>query len=475
VPATLGGVPGRRVDADVAIGTYSGLWVPTVGTLTSIAFEGPGRAALTDGFYYSPSAQLGVELADPGLGPGVSYRQSAVLPDAAADPATLTPSASGPRVDPRDVPQSLVDWIQTQGVPAGGAGLTELIARLRARGYLSHALAVGGAQPPAWMAALGDYAFEPSRAGHSTDRIDALFTALLQRQDEVGADAGDALVAATGDDEQFAVAAALIADQLGFPARIVLGARLSPGDADDVPACQAGVCRGADMTAWIEVQDAATGAWTPIDVTPQHEHPIAPDLQNRRDPQNVTDVPPENAQTVLPPDSNPVERGDEQPSSDLPADLSALWAALRLGGIAALLLVVLAAPFLAILTAKLLRRRARRRAGPPADRMTGGWDEYVDAAVDHGGPMPRTETRQELAALYDPAAAGAATALATWADRSVFSAEVAGDEDGRRFWELVDAERARLRRDAGWWARMRARLSLRSFRRTLDTPRNERR
>ncbi|MEN2740190.1 transglutaminase domain-containing protein [Microbacterium sp. X-17] len=468
VPSTLAGL-GRPVTADVSIGAYSGLWVPTVGTLTSMAFDGPNRAALTDGFFYAPGAQLGVELADPGLTAGVSYRQDAVVPEAAADPATLTPPGTGPRVDPADVPQSLVDWIAAQGAPTGGAGLVELTGRLRARGYLSHALTIDQTRPPAWMGALGDYTFEPSRAGHSTDRIDALFTALLQRQNEVGANAGAALVAAPGDDEQFAVAAALIADQLGFPARIVLGARLA-GGGPDTPTCQDGVCRGADMSAWIEVQDAS-GTWTPIDVTPQHEHPIAPDLQDRRDPQNVTDVPPENAQTVLPPDSNPVERAAEQPSSDLPADLSGLWATLRIGGIAVLLLVVLAAPFLAILVAKLLRRRARRRAGPAGDRVTGGWDEYVDAAVDHGGPLPAAETRQELAALYDPAATGAGTALATWADRSVFSPVTADDAESRRFWELVDAERARLARESGWWARLRARLSLRSFRRALGAPR----
>lgn len=469
VPATLAPVPGTPVTASISIGAYTGTWVPTVGTLTAIDFDGTGRTALTDGFFYSAPAQMGVELADPGLQSGVAYRQSAIVSDAPADPAALTPPDTAPRVNPSLVPQSLRDWIEAQDAPTGGAGLAELVKRLRERGYLSHAVAIDPARPPAWVSGLGDYTFQPSRAGHSTDRVGALFTALLQRQNEVGADGGAALVAGVGDDEQFAVAAALLADQLGFPARIVLGARLSADGDGDVAACQDGACRGADMAAWIEVQDAS-GAWAPIDVTPQHERPVSPDVQQRRDPQNMTEVDPQNAQAVLPPESNPVERGEEDPQQSAPADLSGLWTALRIAGVSLLVLLVLLGPFAAVLVAKVLRRRARRRAPDPVDRVTGGWDEYVDSAVDSGGTLPRTQTRQELAALYEGVGAdagGSGIRLATWADRSVFAPDAPSDADAIAFWELVDAERERLRRGGGWWTRLRARLSLRSFRRVL--------
>jgi len=471
VPSTLAAGSAPAVSATVTIGAYRGIWVPVVGDLTGIAFDGPDRAALADGFFYAPSSRTGVELADPGLSDGVRYRVDATAD--AAEPAglaSLTPPDPAPRVDPALVPRSLLDWIEAQDAPAGGAGLAELVERLRARGYLSHALTIDESQPPAWMRDLDEDAFAPSRAGHSTDRIGALFTALLQRQSEVGATDDAALVAAAGDDEQFAVAAALVADQLGFPSRVVLGARLQPAPGDDTPACEDGACRGADMTAWIEVQDA-TGAWTPVDVTPQHAIPIAAELEQRSDPQNTTDVDPENAETVLPPDADPVDNTTTDDESDpTAAGSGALWGVVRAVGIALLALLVLLSPLLAVLVAKTLRRRARRSAPDPGDRVTGGWDEYVDAAVDHGGALPRTQTRTELAALYDAERAGTATALAAWADRAVFAPVALRDAEGDAFWELVDAERARLAAEAGWWARWRARASLRSFRRTLDAP-----
>ena len=56
-----------------------------------------------------------------------------------------------------------------------------------------------------------------------------------------------------------------------------------------------------------------------------------------------------------------------------------------------------------------------------------------------------------------------ATVLATWADRSVFDRVAPTDAESDRFWDIVDAERLRLLAQRGPWARMRARLSLRSL------------
>src|SRR5690606_6314645 len=148
-------------------------------------------------------------------------------------------------------PESLRRWVAAQDAGADGAGLEELISRLRARGYLSHALAVPAADPPAWVEALGAYAFEPSASGHSLARIDEMFDRLLAREAQVAA-SGGSLVAAVGDVEQFAVAAALIARELGFPSRVVLGVRLD--DAAGLPSCDDGECRAGDLAAWVEVQ-----------------------------------------------------------------------------------------------------------------------------------------------------------------------------------------------------------------------------
>ena len=471
VPSSLPAPDGTTPTvADVQVAAYEGIWVPTVGSVTSIAFDGGTGGDRGDGFFYNLDTRMGVALPEPGLQPGASYRQHGSIDTQRPAIADLTPARTTPQLDDALVPDSLTDWIAAQEAPDGGAGLQLLIDRLRARGLLSHALSVGAEAPPLWAADLGEYSFEPSRAGHSTDRIDRLFTALLERQNDVGGTDDTALVAAPGDDEQFAVAASMIADQLGFDSRIVLGARLAADPDGGLTACADGVCRGGDMTAWIEVQDAS-GLWVPIDVTPQHEVGMTPDVEQRRDPQNPTDVRQEIAEPVPPAEADPGDSGERE-DDDTPAetDLSALWATLRIAGVVLLSLLVLVGPFLLIAVLKALRRRSRRDAPDVVGRFTGGWDEYVDTAVDHGYPAPGTHTRTELAAQYAGAeASDRGVMLARWADRSVFDAEPPSADESERFWRIVEEERARFAEEAGRWAGLRARLSLRSLLRSART------
>ena len=79
-------------------------------------------------------------------------------------------------------------WLEEQGVGADGAGLEKAITLLRERGDPSHALHQPGHVLPAWAGELGDYSFQPSAAGHSLARIDALFRQLLDRQAAAEAD-----------------------------------------------------------------------------------------------------------------------------------------------------------------------------------------------------------------------------------------------------------------------------------------------
>ncbi|WP_460774908.1 transglutaminase domain-containing protein [Microbacterium sp. GXF7504] len=465
VPSRIDAGEGTQIEARVTVEGYRGIWVPTVGELRSLRFDGGARAALSDGFYYDAAQRTGVELADPGLTEGVDYTLTGVLTAADRDPATLEPGEDGVRMDPDLIPDSVDTWIEMQGSPTGGAGLAELIATLRARGYLSHALSVPADDPPAWISDLDGYAFEPSRAGHSTDRIDALFTELIDKQNDVASDGDALLVAAPGDDEQFAVAAAMIAERLGFAARVVVGARLATDD-DTLPVCEDGACTGGSLAAWIEVQDA-DGGWTAVDTTPQHTVPLSPDVQQRRDPQNPTEVDPQQADTVLPPEADPADSGgtDDDPAAQ--TDLAWLWATARIGGISLSVLLILALPALALLLAKLIRYRTRRSSPDPIDRVVAGWDEFVDTALDHGADLPRAATRSEVAAAL---AAGSAATLAAEADRAVFAPAPPDHGDGEAFWALVDAERERMRQESTFWGRWKARLSLRSFRERLLPP-----
>jgi len=457
LPAT-----GTTSTVRVEIGGLRGIWLPTFGSLEQVSFAGTDAASLADAFYYNASASAAVETAGGGLADGDAYTVAAAT---VAPPALASISAPGaqPQVE---IPDSVKTWVQQQDAGTGGAALQTLVDRLRQRGYLSHALSVP-AQGAAWVRELGSsYTFQPSASGHSLARIDALFAQLLARQSAVAGKggAGTSLVAGIGDDEQFAVATALVAQTLGFPARVVVGARLSTA-ADDgatgdrLAVCTGGVCTGADITAWVEVQ-SATGAWVPVDVTPQHTQGVDEAVTRQRDPENPTDVRPQTAQEVIPPDPVQKDAGGTTPQKDAGADLSGLWSGLRIAGIAALALAIAFGPFLAIIAAKSARRRSRRSAPTPAVRVVGGWDEYVDAAVDHGLPTPQTETRAELAERYGTP--GAAT-LATTSDRAVFSDAVLGADESDEFWRIVDEERRRFAASVPLWRRALAAVSLTSF------------
>ncbi|MEH3089118.1 MAG: transglutaminase domain-containing protein [Microbacterium arborescens] len=461
VPSALPAPAGSAsVSAQVSIEEYDAVWLPTVGRTTSIEFTGGAAATLDDGFFYNVETSAGVELADPGLTPGATYRLDAAIDDDAPPLGSLAPARPGPSFAEEIVPGSLVRWVDEHAEGTGGTALADLIERLRARGFLSHALAVDPSAPPRWTQALGDYAFQPSRAGHSTDRIDQLFTDLLAREDEVGGDDDSALVAAVGDDEQFATAAMMIADRLGFDARIVVGMRLSSAD-ETLSTCTDGACTTGDLAAWLEVR-GLDSPWVPVDVTPQHAAFPSPETQQRQDPRIPTDVRQEQADTVQPADANPRDggRSPDDETAD-PSDLGALWAVVRVAGISGLALLVLLGPFALIVLLKLVRRRGRRTNDDPVARFTGGWKEYVDAAVDHGLPAPGTRTRREVVEVYG--GTPAAIELATLADRSVFDVAPPGEADGDRFWRIVEAERAHLDAGRSVWARLRARVSVRSL------------
>ena len=464
VPSRVAGVGGQPVEVVIEIVGYSGTWVPTVGSLTAITFTSAGRQALGDGFYYNAVSQTGVETAAGGLSAGAVYEQAGTDPVVEKPISGLRPPRQGPSLDDAIVPASLVSWVRLQNAPPGGEGLEQLVGRLRARGYLSHSLMVEESLP-SWAADLGQTAIETSRSGHSTDRIGDLFVELLNKQQQRPEGApDDQLVAGIGDDEQFAVAVVLIADQLGFPARIVLGANLSNDAADEqaIPACVNGECRGKNMTAWVEVQDVS-GVWTPIDVTPQHTQPVSEDLSQHRDPQNATSVTPPQVKVVPPLEAQASGTGARRSQQETRDDaMGQLLGILRVAGIVVLGVVIVVSPFATVLVIKVLRRRSRR-LDDPTGSVVGGWDEYVDAAVDHGLPVPGSQTRTELARLYGANSSGGPLRLAVLADRASFSGQPTDDQARAQYWEQVDSECGRFDEGRGFWAKLRARLSLRSL------------
>ncbi|MET0780772.1 MAG: transglutaminase domain-containing protein [Microbacterium sp.] len=458
VPSVLDAGSGRPLDARITIQDLDGIWMPTIGRIATVEFTGDRAASLADRFYYRAGAAAGVQTAGGGFAAGDAYRLTAVEPSVPDLAAIEAPGGLGDAVA---IPQNLRTWVDEHVSGSGGAALAGLVVLLRERGYLSHALDIGD-ETPAWMQSLPDYTFQPSASGHSLARVDAMFGRLLERESDPRAAATENYVAAVGDDEQFAAAVALVAQELGFPSRVVVGARLSSTDSS-LPACEYGVCRAQDLAAWTEVQSAA-GEWVPIDVTPQFAQSPSLEVTEQRNPENVTEVRPDAVEDVVPPDPVQEDSGADRADDDGGLDLAWLWPILRVGGIVLLLLLLVAGPFVLIAAAKAARRRARRTQGAPAAQVAGGWDEYVDAAVDSGRDASPALTRSELAERFSTPAG---ESLAVDADRAVFSGAPVSADDAAAFWRTVEVERRRLARERGVWRGIVATVSLRSFVRHL--------
>ncbi len=418
-----GELAGDPVTFDVEVDGYRGVWVPDAGAFESIDFVGDRAAALTDAFYYNTTTGTAAVLG--GLQSGDAYRIEAVLPDqpTLSELAELTPGdAEVARLG--EIPEELALYLEerVRALTDPGERLVAMLDALQTDGYISHGLGgdIGGTEEP------------PSRSGHGADRIAELVTASRM----------------IGDAEQYAVAAALMARQLGFPARVVFG--FEP---------EAGVVRGDDVTAWVEVDTARYG-WVAIDPVPE-ERPIP---EEEPEEQSQVARPP----SIVPP---PPDRPDPQADQTAPDStqdepdtldpvLAALLAVARVAGIGLLVLAVLLAPFLLVVAAKARRRRLRRTAPDVVQRISGGWDEFADSVIDHGFATPPAATRSELAAV---AGGLPSRVLAAVADRAVFAPERADPADADRVWDAVGDLRASLDLGLTRRRRLRALLSLRSL------------
>ena len=414
---------GSPVSIRVTVDDYSGIWLPTVGKLENVAFTGADAAELRDSFYYNNTSGTAAVLKS--LRSGNSYSLSAVEP---RQPSADRLSSLRPRTSevlrtaelPDQLLSTLDEWTRSQ--TTAGSRLVAMIAAIKQTGYLSHGV---------------DPELPASRSGHAADRI----TQLLTDQRMIG------------DQEQYAVTAALMARQLGFPARVVFGfvPEVNPIGPTDV--------LGKDISAWIEVDTAEYG-WVTIDPTPP-----------------VRDIPaeqPKNPTTIARPQSpvQPPVEDPTRPNAPVPPNTSqessttenafllVLLGVLQVLGWVGLALAILVTPFLAIVLAKLRRRMLRRRAPTTIQRISGGWQEFEDSVVDHGFEPPLSPTRTELASTVGGVPA---LVLAAVADRAVFSPDEPPDEEADRVWRAVAELRESMNVDLTRRQRLRAAISLRSL------------
>jgi hypothetical protein len=295
-----------------------------------------------------------------------------------------------------------------------------------------------------------------SMSGHGADRIASLL-------------GGQQLV---GDGEQYASALALMAREMGLPARVVLG--FVPSQ-EDVATGEPVAVTGDHVEAWVEIGFEGFG-WVPFDATPPRERtPDDSTVDKPTDPQpQVVQPPPPPPGAVTPPDED-----DEQPAPESPADedgSAAIWRMVAIVAVSVLVpLLLLALPFVVVGLIKATRRRRRRLRGGTVERVAGGWAEVIDAATDLRRPVPAHATRTESAALLAAAFVGEPTRrrpdvgtgvrqLARTADRAVFAPGEPPPEQVGAYWSEVEETVAAMRRSVGWRRRVRARLSLASLR-----------
>lgn len=251
-----------------------------------------------------------------------------------------------------------------------------------------------------------------------------------------------------GSDEQYAATFALVAGRAGYPSRVVFGAA--------VPAN--GEVRGKDVQAWVELSVEGHG-WVTVPAsvfTPDRSKRPEQNQRQNNDQESIQNVPPPNP---VPPPGTYAEMTDTDPASarvELPPGEEfwrTFWAVVRAVGPP---LGVLALIVGTILGLKALRSRGRRTKGAPSTRIAGGWDELLDAARDAGRRVPARATRLEQSAALSR---DDVRQLAERANRAVFGAgEIEADVvDG--YWRGVTEARTALVRDLPWWRRPLARLN----------------
>ncbi|PRA82287.1 transglutaminase domain-containing protein [Microbacterium sp. MYb66] len=418
------GVP---VTLKIEIDEYRGVWVPTAGTLSAIRFSGDDAEQLRRGTFVN--TVTGTAVATSGLTEGDQYAVDAVMPSEPDDERLAeVPFGSVAMPKPSNVPEELTS-LAAETVSGAETPIEQVRALenfLSEGGFFSHGLE-------------GEVL---SRAGHTAERISTL----------VGAEQ------MIGDDEQYAVAMALLAGQIDIPARVVLGYYPDEEQAGDALF----TATGDNVHAWVEVNFEGIG-WVTFNPTPPEDQ--VPNDQNTKPrvdpkPQVLQPPPPPQEPVDLPP-TLPDDRESEDESLNLAGIIGAI---LLIGGISLGVIALLASPFIVIGAWKAAKRRSRRAAERTSDRISGGWDELTDRAIDYGARLAPGGTRIEEASVVASAlTVPQVTALAERADADVFGPSEPTPQDVETFWHEVDEIVGGLGKEAGFWKRIKARLSMRSL------------
>ncbi|MHB1008371.1 MAG: transglutaminase-like domain-containing protein [Propionibacteriaceae bacterium] len=412
---------GTATMVDVTIGQYAGVWLPGGGDLRGVSFSG---TKFDQSLFYNQDS--GTALTTVGLSEGDSYRLS-VVPHSSPAPASLAGVNFAKVTLPpdTDVPEAVTTMSQQL---VGNAStpidqVTKLASELRSRGFYSNG------------------SDGRSLSGESAARLTTLLTAKQM----------------IGDDEQYSVAMALMARQLGIPARVVMG--FYP-DASKNVGSAAWAVTGGQAHIWVEVAFEGVG-WVPFDPTPDRAKTPNTDVpQPKSDPKPQVLPPPEQANNTADDNKDIVDDQRRAKSDTQPAWVQVAWiVAVAVGGAA-----VVASPFLVVIALKRRRRRRRLNGELMSDRAHGGWLEVVDRATDLGKTFEPTATRRETSSIIETAFPGAGSvAVADRIDAGVFGAAEPSVDDVAAMWSQVDAVLGRMSGSVPRWRRWVSAVSPRSL------------
>jgi transglutaminase-like putative cysteine protease len=405
------------------------VWVPTVGALRSVSPDGPRREALRSSFRYNTVTDTAVVSERLLLGDVLTFE--AVVP-AQPSPEVLAQAAA-----------ATVRLPAIEGTPPKVAQT--------GRGYLDQATTP---YPRAQQLAKGlttssFYTFDDASLrtppGHGAGRL----TDMLKAEEIVG------------DEEQYGALALLMAREVDIPARLVVG--YAPEvTTEGTPI----TVTGKDLAVWLEVALDGLGWVTLTDpITPDRDQTPDQELQEQNKPRPEVQLPPPPvADVAQPPLASGGTAEDTEEANPAGGGIPG-W--LRAVAVGVLLPALLIAAFVGIILG-LKRRRAQRRrsALDPSHALTGGWREFLDWTRDHRLAVPDRGTRTETASVVSAAApqvASTAVQLASGADRAAFGPDQPTQAEIDAYWADVESAQLALEQDLGFWARWRARLSLRSL------------
>ncbi|HMR48829.1 MAG TPA: transglutaminase-like domain-containing protein [Arachnia sp.] len=413
---------------------YDDVWLPSPGLSTTMAFQGDPAVAKEQAkrLHFNKKTFQALTAARFGKGSVLEVTAAPIISHTDAERYGFATAGTGcgPRAQVTERPDVLGELATT--LTAEATSTYEKLTKIQ--DYLHE------------KGAYSDGKDGRSRSGHTKERLKYMF-------DQPNL---------VGDDEQYAVAMALMADSLGIPVRVVLG--FYPLEKEMAkPDGGWGELTGEEARVWVEASLDGVG-WVSFDPSPDRDKELETEVPEPK-PQPKPQVdPPPNPPERLPeepivPDEPPdQEEEEEEADSNLMRYL--LIAAAAAGGAG-----ILALPFLVILGMKARRATRRRTRGTPSDQVAGAWDEIVDRARDMGYQAPSTTTRRESAAGLQEAYPQVGVApLAGHIDALVFGPVPPGEHQRDAAWETVPAVKKALLVQVPWYRRVPARLSLRSLR-----------